>query len=223
MHYVAVIENTLQKKLKEELPVLGNPKLIEKLSTLIDKYRPITPETVRQEIAARRAVLPLNFLHANARPMIIGEAFKTKINANIGCSDSVKTSNHSSEIRKLFEAISCGADTVMDLSVGENVTEIRQAILQASTVPVGTVPLYEVLERAGSIEDISWNLFSDVMEQQAKQGVDYMTIHAATRRSHVELTAIAIAALFPEAEAYLRNGCTGKKKKIFYSHTLMKY
>ena len=215
MHYVAVIENTLLKKLKEELPVLGNPKLIEKLSTLIDKYRPITPEIVQQEIAARRAVLPLNFLHANARPMIIGEAFKTKINANIGCSDSVKTSNHSSEIKKLFEAISSGADTVMDLSVGDNVTEIRQAILQASTVPVGTVPLYEVLERAGSIEDISWNLFSDVMEQQAKQGVDYMTIHAATRRSHVELTRNRFCGIVSRGGGILAQWMHQKKEENF--------
>lgn len=187
MHYVAVTEGTMLNRLREELPRLRNPKLSKKLQAVIDRYPRITPEFVRQEIAARRAVLPLNFLHIHARPMIIGSAFKTKINANIGSSDAVKVKSES-EIEKLFEVIKNGADTVMDLSVGEHITEIRKAILNVSPVPVGTVPIYEVLQRAKSIENISWNLFAEVMQEQAEQGVDYMTIHAGILRSHVELT-----------------------------------
>ena len=215
MHYVAVTEGTFLNKLKETLPTLGNQKLIRKLSPLINKYPQITPETVRQEIATRRAVLPLNFLHTNASPMIIGKAFKTKINANIGSSDAARTSKCESEIKKLFEAISNGADTVMDLSVGENIAEIRRAILQSSTVPVGTVPIYEVLERAGSVEDISWELFAEIMEQQAKQGVDYMTIHAGTLRSHVEFTRNRFCGIVSRGGGILAQWMHQKKEENF--------
>ena len=120
--------------------------------------------------------------------MIIGARFKTKINANIGTSDSIKKKDRSEELIKLQEAIDNGADTVMDLSIGNDIVRIREAILRNSPVPVGTVPIYEVLERAGSVENISWSLFANVMEKQAKQGVDYMTIHAGLLLSHLPLT-----------------------------------
>ena len=188
MQAVALRESMLIERFKENLNTTGNRALAGKLNGVLNRIAPATEETVCREIAARRAVLPLNFLHPEAQPMIIGARFKTKINANIGTSDSIKKKDRSEELIKLQEAIDNGADTVMDLSIGNDIVRIREAILRNSPVPVGTVPIYEVLERAGSVENISWSLFANVMEKQAKQGVDYMTIHAGLLLSHLPLT-----------------------------------
>ncbi|WP_224336915.1 phosphomethylpyrimidine synthase ThiC [Haloprofundus halobius] len=144
------------------------------------------PEFVREAVASGRAVIPNNGHHDGLDPMIIGEAFATKVNANIGNSDT--TSDLDGELRKLHTAVSYGADTVMDLSTGSDLDAIRRANVDHSPVPVGTVPIYEALKRAGEPEDITRELLLDVIEKQAEQGVDYMTIHAGVLMEHLPLT-----------------------------------
>lgn len=144
----------------------------------------ITPEEVREEIAAGRAVLPSNRKHPEAEPMIIGEKFLVKINANIG--NSALGSSIEEEVEKALWAIKWGADTVMDLSTGEDIHKTREAILRNTPVPIGTVPMYQALEKVnGSIEDLSWEVFHETLVEQCEQGVDYFTIHAGVLREHI--------------------------------------
>lgn len=186
MAYVATRENLCRDLLKEEVSQLNNDRLQQLLAPVLDA--PIfTAEKVRDLIAQRVAVIPCNVRHPECEPMIIGKQFTTKINANIGTSSSSK--DWREELGKLRESLLCGADTVMDLSTGKSIRETREMILRHSPVPVGTVPLYETLERAkGNPEQMSWELFQETMIEQAEQGVDYMTIHAGLLASHVELT-----------------------------------
>ncbi|WP_313694800.1 phosphomethylpyrimidine synthase ThiC [Halorarum halobium] len=144
------------------------------------------PEFVREQVADGRAVIPTNHEHEGGDPMVIGEAFATKVNANIGNSED--TSGPDEELRKLHAAVHYGADTVMDLSTGANLDRIREANLAHSPVPVGTVPIYEAVKRAGSAAELTHDLLRDVIEKQAEQGVDYMTIHAGVLREHLPLT-----------------------------------
>lgn len=144
------------------------------------------PEFVRQQVAEGQAVIPANYHHESLDPMIIGREFATKVNANIGNSD--ETSDHEGELRKLHAAVHYGADTVMDLSTGDNLDAIRTANVEHSPVPVGTVPIYEVVKRAESPAEITHELLLDVIEKQAEQGVDYMTIHAGVLMEHLPLT-----------------------------------
>ncbi|MFB6124003.1 MAG: phosphomethylpyrimidine synthase ThiC [Haloferacaceae archaeon] len=144
------------------------------------------PEFVREQVAEGRAVIPNNHAHESLDPMIIGRAFATKVNANIGNSD--ETSDREGELRKLHTAVHYGADTVMDLSTGSDLDAIREANLAYSPVPVGTVPIYEAVKRAGSATDLTADLLLDVVEKQARQGVDYMTIHAGVLLEHLPLT-----------------------------------
>ncbi len=144
----------------------------------------ITPERVRQEIAAGRAVLPANPNHPEAEPMIIGPAFLVKINANIG--NSALGSDIAEEVEKALWAVKWGADTVMDLSTGKDIHQTREAILRNSPVPIGTVPMYQTLEKVGGkIEDLTWEIFRETLIEQAEQGVDYFTIHAGILREHL--------------------------------------
>ncbi len=144
----------------------------------------ITPEFVRQTIAEGRAIIPTNRKHAECEPMIIGTDFFVKINANIG--NSALGSSIEDEVEKALWAIRWGADTVMDLSTGENIKATREAILRNTPVPIGTVPLYQTLERAGGkVENLSWDLFRETLIEQCEQGVDYFTIHAGLLREHV--------------------------------------
>ena len=137
----------------------------------------ITPEIVREEIAAGRAILPSNYRHPEAEPMIIGSKFLVKINANIG--NSALGSSIEEEVEKAMWAIKWGADTVMDLSTGKNIHKTREAILRNTPVPVGTVPMYQALEKVhGKIEDLTWEVYYDTLVEQCEQGVDYFTIHA---------------------------------------------
>ena len=136
----------------------------------------LQPEHVRSEVARGRAIIPANIHHRNLEPMGIGVAFHCKINANIG--NSATTSEINEELKKLHHAVHYGADTVMDLSTGGNIPEIRKAIIHASPVPIGTVPVYEAISRVRRPEDLSIDLMLEVIEEQAEQGVDYMTIHA---------------------------------------------
>ena len=144
------------------------------------------PAFVRRQVAEGQAVIPANHQHDSLDPMTIGREFATKVNANIGNSD--ETSDLKGELRKLHAAVHYGADTVMDLSTGENLDAIRTANVDHSPVPMGTVPIYEAVKRAGSPEEITHELLLDVIEKQAEQGVDYMTIHAGVLMEHLPLT-----------------------------------
>jgi len=146
----------------------------------------LLPEAVRSEVACGRMIIPANIRHVELEPMAIGVASRCKINANIG--NSATTSNGSEEVEKLRTAVKYGADTVMDLSTGGDIHEIREAILRASTVPVGTVPIYEALTRVKRVRDLTPEIMLEVIEEQAAQGVDYMTIHAGVLREHIPLT-----------------------------------
>ncbi len=145
----------------------------------------LEPELVRSEVARGRAIIPANINHRNLEPMGIGVAFKCKINANIG--NSAVTSNVDGELTKLHNAVHLGSDTVMDLSTGGDIPQIRRAIIAASPVPIGTVPIYEAIARVRRPEDLSIGLMLEVIEEQAEQGVDYMTIHAGVLREHLPL------------------------------------
>ncbi|KAA9397956.1 phosphomethylpyrimidine synthase ThiC [Haloarcula sp. CBA1130] len=146
----------------------------------------VDPEFVRQQVGDGQAVIPANVGHDSLDPMIIGREFATKVNANIG--NSEETSDIEGELEKLHTAVHYGADTVMDLSTGSNLDEIRSANVEHSPVPIGTVPIYEAVKRAGDASEITHELLLDVIEKQAKQGVDYMTIHAGVRMEHLPLT-----------------------------------
>ena len=148
----------------------------------------VTPEFVRAEVAAGRAIIPANINHPESEPMIIGRNFLVKINANIG--NSAVTSSMAEEVDKMVWAIRWGADTVMDLSTGRNIHTIREWIMRNSPVPIGTVPIYQALEKVDGIaEDLTWEVFRDTLIEQAEQGVDYFTIHAGVRLHYIPLTA----------------------------------
>ena len=146
----------------------------------------ITPEMVREEIAAGRAIIPANCKHPEAEPMIIGSKFLVKINANIG--NSALGSSIEEEVEKALWAIKWGADTVMDLSTGASIHETREAILRNIPVPVGTVPMYQALEKVkGNVAKLSWEVYKETLIEQCEQGVDYFTIHAGILKKHVPL------------------------------------
>ncbi len=148
----------------------------------------ITPEFVREEVARGRAIIPANINHPELEPVIIGRNFLVKINANIG--NSAVTSGAAEEVEKLVWAIRWGSDTVMDLSTGRNIHNIRDWILRNSPVPIGTVPIYQALEKVdGEPDKLDWEVFKDTLIEQAEQGVDYFTIHAGVRLAYVPLTA----------------------------------
>jgi phosphomethylpyrimidine synthase len=146
----------------------------------------ISPELVRSEVARGRMIIPANVNHTNLEPMCIGVASKCKINSNIG--NSSVTSDIAGELEKLEYSVKYGADTVMDLSTGGDIPAIRKAIIAASPVPIGTVPIYEALSRVRRVEDLSAQVMLEVIEEQAEQGVDYMTIHAGVLVQHIPLT-----------------------------------
>jgi phosphomethylpyrimidine synthase len=177
----------------------------------------LEPELVRSEVARGRAIIPANVNHRNLEPMGIGIAFKCKINANIG--NSAVTSNIDEELIKLHNAVHLGSDTVMDLSTGGNIPEIRKAIIAASPVPIGTVPIYEAIARVKRAEDLSIGLMLEVIEEQAEQGVDYMTIHAGTLREHLPLVRDRITGIVSRGGSLLALWMSHHKKQNFlYEH-----
>jgi phosphomethylpyrimidine synthase len=177
----------------------------------------LEPELVRSEVARGRAIIPANIHHRNLEPMGIGVAFKCKINANIG--NSAVTSNIDEELKKLHNAVHLGSDTVMDLSTGGDIPEIRRAIIAASPVPVGTVPIYEAIARCKRAEDLSIGLMLEVIEEQAEQGVDYMTIHAGILREHLPLVRNRITGIVSRGGALLAVWMSHHKKQNFlYEH-----
>ena len=178
----------------------------------------ITPEFVRDEIARGRAILPSNINHPESEPMIIGRNFLTKINANIG--NSAVSSGIAEEVEKLVWAIRWGADTVMDLSTGKHIHETREWILRNSPVPIGTVPIYQALEKVdGRAEELTWELFRDTLIEQAEQGVDYFTIHAGVLLRYVPLTARRVTGIVSRGGSIMAKWCLAHHRENFlYTH-----
>jgi phosphomethylpyrimidine synthase len=179
----------------------------------VAKREKLDAEYVRSEVARGRAIIPANIHHRNLEPMGIGIAFKCKINANIG--NSATTSEINEELKKLHHSVHYGADTVMDLSTGGNIPEIRQAIINASPVPIGTVPVYEAISRVRRPEDLTIDLMLEVIEEQAEQGVDYMTIHAGVLREQVPLVRKRITGIVSRGGSLMAHWMEHHKKQNF--------
>ncbi|WP_440223644.1 phosphomethylpyrimidine synthase ThiC [Dokdonella sp. MW10] len=176
--------------------------------------RTITPEFVRDEIARGRAIIPNNINHPESEPMIIGRNFLVKINANIG--NSAVTSSIAEEVEKMVWAIRWGADTVMDLSTGRHIHETREWIIRNAPVPIGTVPIYQALEKVGGVaEDLTWELFRDTLIEQAEQGVDYFTIHAGVRLPFVPLTAKRVTGIVSRGGSIMAKWCLAHHRESF--------
>jgi phosphomethylpyrimidine synthase len=177
----------------------------------------LAPELIREEVARGRMIIPANIHHRSLEPMCIGVVSKCKINANIG--NSSTTSNIDEELAKLQYAVKYGADTVMDLSTGGDIPRIRQAIIDASPVPIGTVPIYEALSRVRRVEDLNIGVMLEVIEEQAEQGVDYMTIHAGVLVQYVPLTSKRITGIVSRGGAILAEWMVKNHKQNFlYEH-----
>ena len=177
----------------------------------------LAAETVRAEVARGRMIIPANIRHLELEPMAIGIAARCKINANLG--NSATTSNTEQELEKLHASVHFGADTAMDLSTGGNIHAIREAILRHSPVPIGTVPIYEALSRVARVRDLTPALMLEVIEEQAAQGVDYMTIHAGVRREYIPMTRRRITGIVSRGGAILAQWCVENKQENFlYTH-----
>ena len=178
----------------------------------------VTPEFVRAEVAAGRAIIPANINHPESEPMIIGRNFLVKINANIG--NSAVSSSTAEEVDKLVWAIRWGADTVMDLSTGRNIHNIREWIVRNAPVPIGTVPIYQALEKVGGVaEELSWEIFRDTLIEQAEQGVDYFTIHAGVRLAYVPLTVPRVTGIVSRGGSIMAKWCLAHHRESFlYEH-----
>lgn len=211
MEYVAIRENLGRKAAKDALVRDG-----ESFGAAIPDH--VTPEFVRQEIAQGRAIIPANINHPELEPMIIGRNFLVKINANIG--NSAVTSSMAEEVEKMVWAIRWGADTVMDLSTGRNIHNIRDWIIRNSPVPIGTVPLYQALEKVGGIaEDLTWEVYRDTLIEQAEQGVDYFTIHAGVRLHYIPLTVNRVTGIVSRGGSIMAKWCLHHHKESFlYEH-----
>ncbi|HEV2285075.1 MAG TPA: phosphomethylpyrimidine synthase ThiC [Steroidobacteraceae bacterium] len=210
MEYVAIRENLGRER------ALGTARDGNSWGAAIPDH--VTPEFVRAEIAAGRAILPANVNHPESEPMIIGRNFLVKINANIG--NSAVTSSTAEEVDKMVWAIRWGADTVMDLSTGRNIHTIREWILRNSPVPIGTVPIYQALEKVGGIaEELSWEIFRDTLIEQAEQGVDYFTIHAGVRLPYVPLTVSRVTGIVSRGGSIMAKWCLAHHRESFlYEH-----
>src|ERR1700723_2421400 len=180
--------------------------------------RGITPEFVRPEVAACRAIIPANINHPELEPMIIGRNFKVKINGNIG--NSAVTSSLAEEVEKMVWAIHWGADTIMDLSTGKHIHETREWILRNAPVPIGTVPIYQALEKVGGrAEELSWELMRDTLIEQAEQGVDYFTLHAGVRLPWIPLTAKRLTGIVSRGGSIMAKWCLAHHEENFlYTH-----
>ena len=214
MEYVALRENGKREWMAEYLAneerakrVAGNP-----MGASIPRI--ITPEFVRDEVARGRAIIPANINHPEVEPMAIGRNFKVKINANIG--NSAVTSSIEEEVEKLVWAIRWGADNVMDLSTGKNIHTTRDWIVRNSPVPIGTVPIYQALEKVGGVaEDLTWEIFRDTLIEQAEQGIDYFTIHAGVRLPFIHLTADRMTGIVSRGGSIMAKWCIAHHKESF--------
>ncbi|MBV9540482.1 MAG: phosphomethylpyrimidine synthase ThiC [Alphaproteobacteria bacterium] len=178
----------------------------------------ITPEFVRDEVARGRAIIPANINHPETEPMIIGRNFLTKVNANIG--NSIVTSSVAEEIDKMVWSTRWGADTVMDLSTGRHIHTIREWLVRNSSVPIGTVPIYQALEKVGGIaEELTWEIYRDTLVEQCEQGVDYFTVHAGVRLAHIPLSANRVTGIVSRGGSILAKWCLSHHKENFlYTH-----
>ena len=206
MEYIAIREN------------LGRKEALKKVrdgnsfgATIPDH---VTPEFVRDEIACGRAIIPSNINHPESEPMIIGRNFLVKINANIG--NSAITSSVAEEVEKMVWSIRWGGDTVMDLSTGRNIHTIREWILRNSPVPIGTVPIYQALEKVNGVaEDLTWEIFRDTLIEQAEQGVDYFTIHAGVRLPYIPMTAKRVTGIVSRGGSIMAKWCLAHHQESF--------
>jgi phosphomethylpyrimidine synthase len=215
MEYIAIREN--QKRAEVEVDIERENRLKGK-SYGASIPLEITPEFVRDEVARGRAIIPLNINHPEIEPMIIGRNFLVKINSNIG--NSAVTSSIEEEVEKMVWSIRCGADTVMDLSTGNDIHETREWIIRNSPVPIGTVPIYQALEKVDGVpEELTWELYRDTLIEQAEQGVDYFTIHAGVLLSYVPMTAKRVTGIVSRGGAILAKWCLAHHKENFlYTH-----
>jgi phosphomethylpyrimidine synthase len=227
MEYIAIRENMRRKEYLEAVKASGPTG--KKLAELMGRQHPgqsfgaaipaeITPEFVRDEIARGRAIIPANINHPETEPMIIGRNFLVKINANIG--NSAVTSSIGEEVEKLTWAIRWGADNVMDLSTGKHIHETREWIIRNSPVPIGTVPIYQALEKVnGKAEDLTWEIFRDTLIEQAEQGVDYFTIHAGVLLRYVPMTANRMTGIVSRGGSIMAKWCLAHHQESFlYTH-----
>ncbi|EEH69860.1 MULTISPECIES: phosphomethylpyrimidine synthase ThiC [Acinetobacter] len=211
MEYIAIRENQRQR---EDVDMRQHPGQNFGAQNL----REITPEFVRQEVAAGRAIIPANINHPECEPMIIGRNFLVKINANIG--NSALGSSIDEEVAKMTWATRWGADTIMDLSTGKNIHETREWIIRNSPVPIGTVPIYQALEKVdGVAEDLTWEIFKDTLIEQAEQGVDYFTIHAGVLLRYVPMTANRLTGIVSRGGSIMAQWCLAHHEENFlYTH-----
>jgi phosphomethylpyrimidine synthase len=218
MEFIAIRENLRQVEAYERLRDSGLMRQHPGESFGAATPREITPEFVRDEVARGRAIIPANINHPELEPMIIGRNFLVKINANIG--NSAVTSSIAEEVEKLVWGIRWGADTVMDLSTGKNIHETREWIIRNSPVPIGTVPIYQALEKVdGKAEELTWEIFRDTLIEQAEQGVDYFTIHAGVRLAYIPLTARRVTGIVSRGGSIMAKWCLAHHKENFlYTH-----
>ncbi len=209
MEYVAIRENILRDISPEEAAKLKAE--AERWGADIPDL--VTPEFVRDEVARGRAIIPVNINHPEIEPMAIGRNFLVKINANIG--NSAVTSSVADEVDKMVWAIRWGADTVMDLSTGRNIHNIREWIIRNSPVPIGTVPIYQALEKVDRAEDLTWEIYRDTLIEQCEQGVDYFTIHAGIRLRHIHLTADRVTGIVSRGGSIISQWCLAHHKESF--------
>jgi len=228
MEYIALREDLKRKDYIESLRLAGG-KLGDRMVELLTRQHPgqsfgaaipqdITPEFVRQEVARGRAIIPANINHPESEPMIIGRNFLVKINGNIG--NSAVTSSIEEEVAKMTWGIRWGADTIMDLSTGKHIHETREWIIRNSPVPIGTVPIYQALEKVdGKAEELTWELFRDTLIEQAEQGVDYFTIHAGVLLRYVPMTAKRMTGIVSRGGSIMAKWCLAHHKENFlYTH-----
>ena len=213
MEYIAIRENQRRENMSELLQTQHKG---HDFGANIPKV--ITPEFVRDEVARGRAIIPLNINHPEIEPMIIGRNFLVKINANIG--NSALGSSISEEVEKMVWGTRWGGDTVMDLSTGKNIHETREWIIRNSPVPIGTVPIYQALEKVnGKAEDLTWEIFRDTLIEQAEQGVDYFTIHAGVRLAYIPMTAKRMTGIVSRGGSIMAKWCLAHHKESFlYEH-----
>ena len=206
MEYIAIRENLGRAR------ALAESRDGESFGAAIPDY--VTPEFVRDEVAKGRAIIPANINHPESEPMIIGRNFLVKINANIG--NSIVTSSVAEEVDKLVWAIRWGGDTVMDLSTGKNIHTIREWIIRNAPVPIGTVPIYQALEKVeGAAEELTWEIFRDTLIEQAEQGVDYFTIHAGVRLPFIPMTAKRVTGIVSRGGSIMAKWCLAHHKENF--------
>ena len=218
MEFVAIRENIRVQELHDSYQAAGYLKRHAGQSFGASIPEVITPEFVRSEIARGRAIIPANINHPELEPMIIGRNFLVKINANIG--NSAVSSSIAEEVEKMVWATRWGGDTVMDLSTGKNIHETREWIIRNSPVPIGTVPIYQALEKVnGRAEDLTWEIFRDTLIEQAEQGVDYFTIHAGVRLQYIPLTAERVTGIVSRGGSILAKWCLAHHQENFlYTH-----